>query len=156
MNSFQMPLVKGKPDPKSGIVQYSNPICIFFQSQSNALNQSILSEEMAEQKVAESLPGQVLSQFIHNVTDLDCHLVAAFETMLQQDVVESEEDVVLNVEQNFLILSGLILDPMCPLSNKLEGSLAPVVHSHTDRACKRLVHLFRQTLEMEQVGALLG
>ena len=145
-----MLLVKGKPDPK---VQYSNPYCIFFQSQSNPLNQSNLSEEMPEQKVPESQPGQILSQYIHNVTDLDCDLVAAFETMLQQDVVDAQEDV---VGQNSSILSGLILDPMCQLSNKLEGALAPVVHSHTDRACNRLVNLFRQTLQMEQVGAILG
>ena len=119
------------------------------------MNRTILGEDMAKQELAESLPGQVLSQFIHNVTDLDCHLVAAFETMLQQDVdVDVDQDVGLNDGQNFLILSGLILDPMCPLS--FEGSLAPVVHKHTDRACRRLVHLFRQTLEMEQVGALLG
>jgi hypothetical protein len=117
-------------------------------------NNNILSEDLnlSDQKNAESLQGQLLSQFINNVTDLDSHLVAAFETMLQQDVVaDTEQDDVLNCGQNFLILSGLILDPMCPFSNKVEGSLAPVVHCHTDRACRRLVHLFRETLEMEQV-----
>ena len=79
--------------------------------------------------------------------------------MLQQDNIDLDNDEsgdvpVLRGVDNFLILSGVILDPLCPLSSKIEGSLAPVVESQTARACTKLVHHFRHALQMELVSHL--
>ena len=62
---------------------------------------------------------------------------------------------ILSVQDNFLILSGFTMDPMSPICNKLEEALEPVVRNHTDRACRRLVHLFMHTLELEEVSCNL-
>ena len=128
-------------------------------------NSSISGNVEEEEKTETPKPGEILGRFVHNVSDYDPYLVAAFESILDDETYSrtpsSSEEIrsssdLLNVREDFMILHGYVLDPMIPISNKLEGSLAPVVHSHTDHACRRLLHLFRHTLELEQVRWVLS
>ncbi len=113
-----------------------------------------------EDKTGTIKPGEILGRFVHNVEDFDPYLVAAFEAILDDETCSrtqpSSEPIrslsdILNVREDFMILHGYFLDPMIPISNKLEGALTPVVHDHTEHACKRLLHLFSHTLELEEV-----
>ena len=68
------------------------------------------------------------------------------------DMPDKTTEDILSIKDDFLVLSGLLIDPMTPISKKLEEALDPVVFSHTESACNRLVHLFRNTLQLEEVN----
>ena len=104
--------------------------------------------------------GLSLSDILGDISEYDKDLVAAYDIIaadLPEDLeanhdaieLENEEEVLIDPER-FLILSDYGLDPMSPMTSVLEDAFVPVVHSHTSRACSRLVNLFQETLNLEK------
>ena len=104
--------------------------------------------------------GLSLCDVIGNVDQYDPDLVAAYD-IISADLPNMDEEEFKfadDIEEGdnlidpdrFLVLSGFGLDPVRPMTSTIKEAFVPVVHIHTDRACQRLVHLFRHTLDLEQ------
>ena len=107
--------------------------------------------------------GLSLQDFIEDISDYDSDLVSAYDIIAadlpqveffnkDQELFEIEEDEENHLvdPERFLILSEYGLDPIKSLPCALESAFQPVIHIHTDRACSRLVYLFKQSLDLSK------
>ena len=103
---------------------------------------------------------QVKDIIEEDIGGYDPYLVAAFDTLLSKAGGDSEYSTFnenkkeilkfQNGGKDFLLLSNYGLDPMKPLSSKLETCLMPVIVNHVDKASITLLNLFRNTLNLEE------
>ena len=66
------------------------------------------------------------------------------------DEAEEEDENYLVDPDRFLILSDYGLDPIKSITSAMEEAFQPVIYIHTDRACSRLVFLFKHSLDLSK------
>ena len=66
------------------------------------------------------------------------------------DEAEEEDENYLVDPDRFLILSDYGLDPIKSITSAMEEAFQPVIYIHTDRACSRLVYLFKHSLDLSK------
>merc|ERR1719273_1568090 len=110
------------------------------------------------------IEGLSLQDLIGDVSEYDPELVGAYDIiaadlptdifkkeqdMLEENDIKEEEEYLVDPDR-FLILSEYGLDPLKPISSGMTDAYKPVIYVHTDRACSRLVYLFKNSLSLSK------
>lgn len=130
---------------------FLNNLKIILKQHQLPANDDDHHEELKVVEMSSATKAVTLKDVIWYADDLDKDLVAAFNLVFEDMPVPREEPLCeqpLVEKSHFLVLSNFGLDPMKPMGSSLERALVPVVKEHSQRACSRLVHLFRHTLDL--------
>ena len=141
---------------------YDNFLANLKQGLSMHKRQLLAKKHLANTGIPMMVEGLSLSDLIGDVSEIDPDLVEAYDiiaadlpdfelgltsTFISANDDNTSEDLV--DPDRFLILSDYGLDPMKSMACAMEYAFGPVVYAHTERACSRLVYLFRHTLSLD-------